>query len=307
MTTLPPAHAIARALGGEVIGRHRVLAPGPGHSARDRSLSVSISPTAPNGILVGSFAGDDWRACREHVLSRLGIREERRSIRWSPRPPKLPVQPAAGRNEDRGRIQCAVSIFDEAEDVRGTPAWAYLEGRGIDLGQLSDRIGEALRWHPTCPWESGRHGCMIGLYTDPLTSEARAIHRTAITPDGEKVGRKALGPKAGCVIRLWPADSSLVVGEGIETVLSAATHLTHRGNPLQPAWASGDAGNLEALPVIEGVKMLTLLVDRDESGRGQRAAEKTARQWKAAGRDVIRLIPREIGSDFNDVVKGLGS
>jgi hypothetical protein len=32
--------AMARALGGEVAGRDTVVAPGPGHSRRDRSLSV---------------------------------------------------------------------------------------------------------------------------------------------------------------------------------------------------------------------------------------------------------------------------
>src|SRR5260221_11944123 len=35
--------AIARALGGEVSGR-RVLAPGPQHSPKDRSLCVSLAP-----------------------------------------------------------------------------------------------------------------------------------------------------------------------------------------------------------------------------------------------------------------------
>jgi hypothetical protein len=48
--------AIARALGGEVSGR-RVLAPGPQHSPKDRSLCVSLAPAMPNGFLVHSFAG----------------------------------------------------------------------------------------------------------------------------------------------------------------------------------------------------------------------------------------------------------
>lgn len=49
----------ARALGGEVAGRAAILCPGPGHSAKDRSLSVLFSPTAPDGILVNSLANDD--------------------------------------------------------------------------------------------------------------------------------------------------------------------------------------------------------------------------------------------------------
>ena len=42
---------IARALGGEVTGR-QVLAPGQGHSARDRSLAVRLSNDAPDGFLM---------------------------------------------------------------------------------------------------------------------------------------------------------------------------------------------------------------------------------------------------------------
>jgi hypothetical protein len=46
---------LAKALGGEV-NRSQVLAPGPGHSAIDRSLSVKLDSNAPDGFLVHSFA-----------------------------------------------------------------------------------------------------------------------------------------------------------------------------------------------------------------------------------------------------------
>jgi hypothetical protein len=52
--------AVAKALGGKVTG-HQVLAPGPRHSARDRSLAVRFDAGAPDGFLVFSHAGDDWR------------------------------------------------------------------------------------------------------------------------------------------------------------------------------------------------------------------------------------------------------
>jgi hypothetical protein len=71
---------IARALGGEVVGAS-VLAPGPGHSRGDRSLSVTLSGSAPNGFLVHSYAGDDWRDCRDHVAACLGIGRDRAASR----------------------------------------------------------------------------------------------------------------------------------------------------------------------------------------------------------------------------------
>jgi putative DNA primase/helicase len=63
--------SMAQALGGDVAGAS-VICPGPGHSPRDRSLSVTLLATAPDGFIVFSHAGDDWRACRAHVLERLG-------------------------------------------------------------------------------------------------------------------------------------------------------------------------------------------------------------------------------------------
>ena len=52
--------AVALALGGDVVGS-QVLAPGPGHGPRDRSLSVKLSPSSPDGFIAHSFAGDDSR------------------------------------------------------------------------------------------------------------------------------------------------------------------------------------------------------------------------------------------------------
>ena len=40
------------------------------------------------------------------------------------------------------------------------------------------------------------------------------------------------------VVQLWPADKQLVIGEGLETMLAAATRLPYRGAPLRPAWAT---------------------------------------------------------------------
>jgi RecA-family ATPase len=63
---------IARALGGE-ISAGQVRAPGPGHRPQDRSLSIRVSETAPDGFVVHSFAGDDANECRDHVRHRLGM------------------------------------------------------------------------------------------------------------------------------------------------------------------------------------------------------------------------------------------
>lgn len=49
----------ARCLGGEMSSRGQIICPGPGHSPKDRSLSVRFDASAPNGSVGYSFASDD--------------------------------------------------------------------------------------------------------------------------------------------------------------------------------------------------------------------------------------------------------
>lgn len=66
------ARSIAAALGGEAT-KDGVLAPGPGHSPKDRSLSVKLCAVNQDGFIVHSFAGDDAIQCRDYVRQRLGM------------------------------------------------------------------------------------------------------------------------------------------------------------------------------------------------------------------------------------------
>ena len=69
------ARTIARVMGGDVNGDSAVV-PGPGHSPKDRSLSVKPDPGAKDGFVVYSFAGDEVGECRDHVKDNLGISSE---------------------------------------------------------------------------------------------------------------------------------------------------------------------------------------------------------------------------------------
>lgn len=67
------ARTVARILGGDANG-NSVSAPGPGHSPKDRSLSIRIDPAAPGGFVLTSFSSsDDWQVCRDYVRDRLGL------------------------------------------------------------------------------------------------------------------------------------------------------------------------------------------------------------------------------------------
>jgi putative DNA primase/helicase len=64
---------IARALGGDISGRSARV-PGPGHSPKDRSLTITPADNA-DGFIVHSFAGDDPIECKDYVRSKLGLPE----------------------------------------------------------------------------------------------------------------------------------------------------------------------------------------------------------------------------------------
>jgi RecA-family ATPase len=72
MDGLPNLQTLARALGGEVTGG-QVRAPGPGHSAADRSLSVKLDSSASDGFIVNSFANDDPIVCKDYIREKIGL------------------------------------------------------------------------------------------------------------------------------------------------------------------------------------------------------------------------------------------
>jgi DNA polymerase len=197
------------------------------------------------------------------------------------------------------------SIWTSAEPVLGSMAERYLdETRGIDISKLPDDIHRTLRFHPACVFGPRTHlPCLIALMRDPLTDEPVGIQRIALEhQDGRivKLERRMLG-RAG-VVKVWPAGSTLVVGEGLETVLAAASRIPYAGALLTPAWAALSSQKLQTLPVIPEVKRLILLVDNDANQEGQFAAGHAAAVWRAAGRNVVMLMPPTADTDFNDLV-----
>jgi Toprim domain len=85
-------------------------------------------------------------------------------------------------------------------------------------------------------------------------------------------------------------------------VLAAATRIPYCGKPLIPAWAALSSRKLAALPVIDGVERLLLLVDNDANQEGQKAAACVAAIWRKAERDVVPLMPASTDTDFNDII-----
>jgi DNA invertase Pin-like site-specific DNA recombinase len=164
---------LARLLDGDVSGS-QVVAPGPGHSRKDRSLSVGLSPSAPDGFIAFSHAGDDWRESRDYVRERTGLPR-----RTTPRrPAEAPRRVAEHRSgeEDGGR---ALSFWRRRQPIVGSFAERYLrEARGYD-GPIPATLGFLPPWgeHPPAMTAA------LGRATEPepdiieiADAEIRAVH-----------------------------------------------------------------------------------------------------------------------------------
>jgi hypothetical protein len=141
--------------------------------------------------------------------------------------------------------------------------------------------------HPRCLFGDVSTPCVVALMRDAMSDAPIGVQRIGLTQDADgrvtKLGRRALGHKG--VVKLWPVNGGnrLIVGEGIETVLAAATRIPFRV-PLTPAWSAIDSGGVSKFPVIEGIERLVILVDHDADG--MRAATTGRARWEAAGRTV---------------------
>ena len=138
---------------------------------------------------------------------------------------------------------------------------------------------------------------MVAAMRDAQTGELRAVHRTALTLDGQKVDRRMLGPAAGTAIMLTPKAETLAVGEGIESALSAKQMGYGPG-----VWAMGSAGAMGRLPVLDGVQRLVLLEERDTASAN--AVSDCGTRWTRAGRAVSVVLPNT-GKDLNDSLRGI--
>jgi hypothetical protein len=206
--------------------------------------------------------------------------------------------------EKQERTRQALMLWNEAQPFRGSPAEDYLHhGRGIgDWLNTFPFLDKVFRYHLSCSFGGERLPCMLALVREIKTNAPVAIHRTALTtgPRLERIGRKSLGPTTGGAIKISPdhdVHSGLLIGEGIETVLSASKLLQFK-----PVWSLIDKNGIAKFPVLSGIESVTVAVDNDPGGDGQRAAVECVERLTQAGVEVI-TAQTNLVSDFNDFIR----
>ena len=238
-------------------------------------------------------------------------------------------------------IKWARGIFAAGAPAIGTLAEIYLRSRGIDYPPPpSLRFASAL-FHR----ESGRKfPAMLGGIQN-LGGHIVGVHRTFLRHDG--IGKAAVEPAKkvggvawGCAVRLSPLQPVIVVGEGIETTLSAlssfydadAVAALIEGEPAT-FWAALSLGNIAGSGIGEGdphparlgkrlpspvpdpdrpglvlpglVRRVILLADADagDPETAEALLQRGATRFARAGLTVSIARPPD-GCDFNDVLRG---
>jgi hypothetical protein len=147
-----------------------VICPGSGHSAIDRSLSVTPSAAVPAGFLAHSFSpGDVPIACKDYVRARLGLSLFRpgRELKAAPQLDPKPVEEARQAPDNR---EAALNIWRQAIDPHGTLVEQYLKSRALELPDKA--ANEAVRFLPDCVFGSECFPAMACLVRNIVTSAA---------------------------------------------------------------------------------------------------------------------------------------
>lgn len=208
--------------------------------------------------------------------------------------------PAAEANQ---RTRKAQKLFAIGKPTFRTLASAYLLGRGIK------RFGPALRYHPTVyvrPDEEAdieQHPALLAKITNNrgiITGVARTFLNAQTKGLAElEDPKRVLGQLYGNAIRFGkgkPSDD-LIVGEGLENVLSIGTAL-----PEFDLASCLTANHLGVFDPPQQVKRLWIA--RDNDAAGEAAARRLKERIEPLGMFCGDLIPET--DDFNDDIQKFG-
>ena len=285
---------IATDLGGDVYaGGNAATVPGPGHSKHDRSLSLRVSDDGQR-VIYFSFAG---KLDHREVMAYLGIDDRDARPATSFERQKAREQRERERRAEEARdLALCKSIWQDTEDLAGSPAEAYLWARGLIAEGVPD-----LRFHRSAPRgkaeDAQRHPAMVALVREP-SGAPRALHLTFIRPDGAGKAfgdrsRVMLGPVRGNAVHLAPAAPVMAVGEGIET---CAAYTTMKG---LPAWSALSTSGLRTFNPPPRLRRLIVCADGDKAGMdaAQELAQRVCRYCD------VEIDPAPDGQDWADILK----
>jgi putative DNA primase/helicase len=138
-----------------------------------------------------------------------------------------------------------------------------------------------------------------------------AIHRTYLhRQDGKYLTQKKITKTSrewsGGAIRLFSTkgEKRMIVGEGIETVLSVRAHIHRMHGIWIPCWAAVSANNLERVALPEHIENIMIAGDNDDSFTGQKSAFILANRLTVHDKRKCTVALPSKANDFNDQLNG---
>jgi putative DNA primase/helicase len=198
------------------------------------------------------------------------------------------------------RIQQARRLYQRADPAVGTVVETYLRSRGITLP-----VPPVLRFIGWCPHRNQLPFPAMAAPIVNVDNQMIAMHATFLRAGGTGKAnlppheqREFYGSCRGGVVRLasHKPDDELLIGEGIESVLSAMQLFD------LPGWAALSTSGLMALELPSEIRRIVIAVDNDLNGAGQKAAMVARDKWVTESRSVRLKLPPIVG-DFNDILR----
>jgi len=293
------AREVAFALGKAVRAGRDWLCMCPLHGG----VSLSLADGRNGKLLAHCFAGCDgcevWTELRDRGL--IGDGDDRRSPeRVEAQRRRAEAVAATERERIRRRIEQARALYGRGVDARGTPVEIYLHSRGI-----TTPIPRVLRFVQHCPHRSGGYRPAMVAPVVNVSGEQTGVHKTFLRPDGsgkadlpKEEQRESCGILKAGAVRLADLDHdcALIVGEGIESTLSAMQMFG------LPGWAALSATGIEALDLPDEIRDVVIAADNDSNGVGYAAALAACERWQGEARHVEILMPPHAGDDFNSIL-----
>ncbi len=223
---------------------------------------------------------------------------------------KAEQQALEQQQKEADTTEYALKLWEQARPIEGTPAEAYLLGRGLPRMHWPD----CLRFHPGLKYpDAGKLPALVCRVDDTM-GDLTGIWRIFITKDGQKANvesaKLGLGPVSGGAVRLFePADNEICIAEGVETAL-AVYALTGRS-----CWSCLSTSGLINFDPPLSIERLRIYGDGDQAYQkpdgswatapGEAAAMRAAQNLQETGLQVLDIALPEAGSDWLDVYNDL--
>lgn len=280
------ARQIVDVMGGHWHGSYGMVCC-PAHD--DHNPSLQITP-GKKAVLVKCWAGCD----RQDVLA--AMRRQQIDGRTNGEAHEPPPR--------RSNRQLALSIWEAAKPIAGTPAETYLRSRAINP------IGHKLRYTPRCIVGAGEEREIHHALLIPFESDEGIIslQRILIDPQtGRKIrhgatgeSKMALGLIRHAAMRIdgLPADGVLRLAEGYEEAVS----VTQLSGGRFKVWGAGGIERYGLISIPDSVRKVVIYSQHGDEAAG--AIERSREHLTANNRELkIILPPGREDQDWNDLLQ----